>query len=79
MRVLFFAQTKNAAGCSVVEWNDDLPTSTDAFWKRLCGTFPGLVHYRSVVRLARNGAFVRDLTSLEPDDEIALIPPVSGG
>jgi molybdopterin converting factor small subunit len=79
MRVLFFAQTKDAAGCSEVEWHDDLPASTDSLWTRLCGEFPGLVRCRPFVRLARNGAFVHNVEPLEPDDEIALIPPVSGG
>lgn len=79
MKLLFFAQTKDAAGCGEIEWNDDLPTSTDGFWRRLCSEFPGMEHYRAVVRLARNGAFVHDLNALEADDEIALIPPVSGG
>jgi molybdopterin converting factor small subunit len=34
---------------------------------------------RLVIRLARNGEFAPLDARFHPDDEIALIPPVSGG
>ena len=35
--------------------------------------------FRSSVRLARNGEYARPDERFEPNDEVALIPPVSGG
>lgn len=53
--------------------------SLDAFWSRLLDELPALHPHRSTVRIARNGAFAQKDETLEPGDEIALIPPVSGG
>jgi len=79
MKILFFAQTRDAAGCSEVHWPEHWPQDTDELWERLGREFPALAPLRPVVRLARNGVFTRSKQALEAEDEIALIPPVSGG
>lgn len=79
MRILFFAQLKNAAGCSEVEWKGVGRLSAEELWRRLLRDFPGLSPHRPAVRLARNGAYVRSKEVFEDEDEVALIPPVSGG
>ena len=79
MRILFFAQTRDAAGCSEVNWSQDWPQDTEELWVRLSREFPALVPLRPVVRLVRNGVFTRSKEALGAEDEIALIPPVSGG
>jgi tetratricopeptide (TPR) repeat protein len=40
---------------------------------------PGLARFRGSVRLARNSEYVGPDARFGPDDEVALIPPVSGG
>jgi molybdopterin converting factor small subunit len=79
MRILFFSQVRDAVGCAEVEWAGCEPMTIEKFWERLLQQFPTLTPQRSAVRIARNGAFTQSKDILEPGDEIALIPPVSGG
>lgn len=80
IRVLFFATTRQAAGCgeSVLSCDDAVLTVAD-FWTRLVTEKPGLEPLRSSVRLARNQEYLVGDELIHPGDEIALIPPVSGG
>jgi molybdopterin converting factor small subunit len=53
--------------------------SQEALWSALRADFPKLRDHPLPIRLARNGEFLQAGESLAPGDEIALIPPVSGG
>lgn len=78
MRVLFFAHLKGVTGCSETELACG-PVTVEGFWTRLLEVYPGLAAYRSSVRLARNAEYSDAATRFEASDEIALLPPVSGG
>jgi len=41
--------------------------------------YPQLARWRTVTRFAVNEQFVPAATALQPGDELAFIPPVSGG
>jgi molybdopterin synthase catalytic subunit len=60
-----------------LEVSDDA-TVADA-WEALVARYPALAPGRDFVRFARNGAYADTTTSLQEDDEVAMIPPVSGG
>jgi len=79
MRVLFFAQLKDVTGCAEVTWSSTGPLSSDQVWLRLEQAWPAIAAHRPMTRLARNNEFVGVGATFEPGDEIALIPPVSGG
>jgi molybdopterin converting factor subunit 1 len=79
MRVLFFAQLKDATGCDVVELRPASPLNLEQFWAELLEKFPKLAAHRGNVRLARNWEYVAAETRFSDADEVALIPPVSGG
>ena len=53
--------------------------SQEALWKLLIERFPALQASRSAIRIARNYQFLLPEEKLQPGDEVALIPPVSGG
>ncbi len=78
MRVLFFAQLKDATGCDSIELAPQ-PPNAEQLWKILIEKFPALVNYQKNVRLARNWEYADAKTVFADEDEIALIPPVSGG
>lgn len=45
----------------------------------LCERFPALDERRAILKVAVNLDYARDSTMLEANDEVAIIPPVSGG
>ncbi|HEX4343732.1 MAG TPA: MoaD/ThiS family protein [Verrucomicrobiae bacterium] len=79
MRVLFFAQLKDATGCDAVEIAATAPLSTEKLWEELVKRFPKLAAHRTNVRLSRNWEYADAKTQFVDSDEVALIPPVSGG
>jgi len=79
MRVLFFAQLKDATRCEVVELAAASPLDTAQLWGELLRRFPGLAAHRPNVRLARNWEYAGPDARFADADEVALIPPVSGG
>ena len=79
MRLLLFAQLRDAAGCAEIVWPETGPLDARQLWQRLGAEFPALAAYRSVVRLARNCEYVGAEALFHDADEVALVPPVSGG
>ena len=79
MRVLFFAQLKDAAGCDSTELVLAVSLDAEQFWAELLKRFPALAAHRPVTRLACNGQYACAETRFGDADEVALIPPVSGG
>ncbi len=59
----------------------DLPAETDvaAAWAALEASYPGIEPHRPFVRAARNGVYVAWTDALAEGDEVAFLPPVSGG
>jgi len=78
MRVMFFAQLREVAGAESAEIAGDGLDAT-ALWALLEKRWPGLTRYRATTRLARNGSYARPDEVFAECDEVALIPPVSGG
>jgi molybdopterin converting factor subunit 1 len=79
MRILFFAQAKDAAGASELEVKICGSPDLDAMWRELILARPALATFRASSRLARNGEYADEKTVFDNEDEVALIPPVSGG
>lgn len=79
IRVRLFAIQRELAGTREVglELRDEA-TIADA-WEALVAQHPALAPGRDFVRFARNGAYADPTTSLADGDEVAMIPPVSGG
>ena len=79
MRILFFAQLKDATGCTSLELPAPAPIGDEQLWTELLKKFPALETHRRTVRLARNSEYVGVEAVFSDGDEVALIPPVSGG
>jgi len=79
MKILVFAHLKDVLGCSQIECPIRGPVTLDAFWNRLLEDYPVLSEHRQTLRVSRNLEFVTADALLSENDEIALIPPVSGG
>ncbi len=79
MTLLYFAQAKRVTGLPSETLSPAAPLSADQLWSEILRRHPDLALLRPVVRLARNGEFAAPDALFLPGDEIALIPPVSGG
>ncbi|MCU0228035.1 MAG: molybdenum cofactor biosynthesis protein MoaE [Bryobacterales bacterium] len=79
IQVLFFGQLRDFTGTSQMQW--ELPagsTSTELF-AAVTVAFPQLESMRASIVLARNAEFLHQPVALSDGDEVALLPPVSGG
>jgi len=79
IRVRLFALQRELAGTRNVPI--DLPDGADieAAWAALVALHPVLAPGRASLRFARNGDYADPSTVLADGDEVAMIPPVSGG
>ena len=79
IRVRLFAVQRELAGTRAV--SVDLPDGADveAAWVALVARYPVLAPGRTSLRFACNGDYADPLTVLADGDEVAMIPPVSGG
>ncbi len=77
MRVRFFAQLKEVTGGDSVELAP--AANAEQLWTELLKQFPKLAAHRKNVRLAKNWEYTAPDAQFADADEVALIPPVSGG
>jgi molybdopterin synthase catalytic subunit len=79
VRVRLFAMQRELAGSREVAL--ELPAGADieAAWAALVALHPALAPGRRAMRFARNGDYTDPTEALADGDELACIPPVSGG
>jgi MoaE-MoaD fusion protein len=79
LTIRLFATLRERAGAP--ELTRDFPDDATVaqIWTRLKAEFPALEGHRDAVRFAVNQEYVDDDYRPRPNDEIAFIPPVSGG
>jgi molybdopterin converting factor subunit 1 len=79
IRVRLFAMQREAAGVRELRLEVPLGSTVDDAWNAVVDTVPALAPGRSSLRFAVNGEYVDDDLALADGDELACIPPVSGG
>lgn len=75
----FFAALRERAGASLVTRDLPSPMTVGDLWECLRRERPALGDYSGPVRFAVNQEYVDKETPLQDNDEVAFIPPVSGG
>ncbi|MET0262341.1 MAG: MoaD/ThiS family protein, partial [Rariglobus sp.] len=78
MTILYFAHARHAAGCDQEKLVLSEPVSATTLWDKLIELHPELAALRASSRFARDNEFIAADSTLFPEDEIAVIPPVSG-
>ena len=79
VRVRLFAMQRELAGARQVDLELPGAATIEDAWRALVERFPGLAPGRASVRFAHNGGYAPAETALADGDEVAMIPPVSGG
>jgi MoaE-MoaD fusion protein len=79
IRVRLFAIQRELAGSREVSLELPAGASVEAAWSALVAIHPLLAPGRAYVRFARNADYADPDTRLADGDELAIIPPVSGG
>jgi MoaE-MoaD fusion protein len=79
VHVRLFAMQRELAGTRGLDLALTPGATIEHAWLALVERFPVLAPGRSAVRFARNGTYVAADTPLADGDEVAMIPPVSGG
>ena len=77
--VLFFAGAKDAVGASSRVYHFTHPVTILSLSQQLKLDAPALETVLPFVRFAVNGKFVDTAFSIDDGDEIAVLPPASGG
>lgn len=79
MKILFFAGSREASGVAETELTVTGKLSPAEVWHRLILEYPKLTTLQASARLARNGNYADSTSEFTNEDEVAVIPPVSGG
>jgi molybdopterin synthase catalytic subunit len=79
IRVRLFAIQRELAGTREVALELPVGATIEDAWIAAAGRFPAIAPGRAYVRFARNAAYAPAETGLVDGDEVAFIPPVSGG
>ena len=77
--VRLFARLRDIAGASDLERELPDGSTARALWDTLATEFPELDRYRETVSTAVNAEYSRMDHALADGDEVAFLPPVSGG
>jgi molybdopterin synthase catalytic subunit len=79
IRVRLFAMQRETAGTRELRLEVPLGATVDDAWKAVVEVVPALAPGRSSLRFAVNGDYASPDRPLADGDEVACIPPVSGG
>ncbi len=77
--VRLFARLREIAGRSELPVEAPDGCDVSALWTDVVGTYPGLAPYRASISCAVNEEYAKFTTPLKDGDDVAFLPPVSGG
>jgi molybdopterin converting factor subunit 1 len=81
MRVIvrLFARLRDIAGAPELARDVDSDATIGSVWRQLASEYPALAPYERSISSAVNADYARMDTPLHEGDEVAFLPPVSGG
>lgn len=79
VQVLLFARARELAGVSEVTLEIEDGWTTLHCFEAIVAKFPDLKPISSCIVVALNQSYVSEPVSVKDGDELALIPPISGG
>jgi molybdopterin converting factor subunit 1 len=77
--VRLFARLRDIAGAAELSRDVAAGATIGDLWKQLAAEYPELAHYERSISSAVNADYARMDTTVGDGDEVAFLPPVSGG
>ncbi len=79
VKVLFFAMLREISQADELDLEIEKAISAGDLFDALCNKYPDFEKYKSIVSFAVNSEYCDRSQVLNDGDELALIPPISGG
>ena len=79
VNILLFARLRDIVGAGEIERPVPDGATVRTVWDALAGEFPDLRDYEASISTAVNAEYSRMETPIGDGDEVAFLPPVSGG
>ena len=77
--VRLFARLRDLAGSGELVREVPGPATIQSIWRDLVGEIPALADYERTMSVALNADYSRMSATVHEGDEVAFLPPVSGG
>jgi molybdopterin converting factor subunit 1 len=77
--VRLFARLRDLAGSGELVREVPGPATIEQVWRTLVHEMPALGEYERIMSVALNADYSRMTTAVHDGDEVAFLPPVSGG
>ena len=79
VRVRLFAQLRDLAGASEITCDVLADATAGDVWRALVARCPALAPFETSLSCAVNAEYAKLRTAVQAGDEVAFLPPVSGG
>lgn len=77
--VRLFARLRDLAGSGELVRDVATPATVETVWRSLVDEMPGLREYERAMSVAVNADYAKMSAKVAEGDEVAFLPPVSGG
>jgi molybdopterin converting factor subunit 1 len=77
--IRLFARLRDLAGTGELVRDVPAPATVQTVWRSLVSEMPALGEYERVMSVAVNADYARMAAPVGDGDEVAFLPPVSGG
>ena len=77
--IRLFARLRDLAGSGELVRDVPGPATVDSVWRTLVAEMPALGEYERTMSVALNADYSRMSAAVSEGDEVAFVPPVSGG
>jgi molybdopterin converting factor subunit 1 len=77
--VRLFARLRDLAGSGEVIRDVQGPATVQTIWRSLVADFPAIAEYERSMSVAVNADYSKMSAVVQEGDEVAFLPPVSGG
>ena len=77
--IKLFARLRDLAGAGELVRDVERPATVQTIWRSLVSEFPSIAEYERSMSVAVNADYAKMADPVGEGDEVAFLPPVSGG